>query len=72
MIVVVGALHRAFGLEELVVSSYQAASSAGQAGIDTLYAQMDRSAGTRSLGRRRQATSGLRSVTCGSSPLRWP
>jgi aspartate-semialdehyde dehydrogenase len=52
MIVVVGALHRAFGLEELVVSSYQAASGAGQAGIDTLYAQMDKVAGTRSLGQR--------------------
>ena len=34
MIVAVGALHRAFGLEEMVVSSYQAASGAGQAGID--------------------------------------
>ena len=52
MIVVVGALHRAFGLEELVVASYQAASGAGQPGIDTLYAQMDKVAGTRSLGQR--------------------
>src|ERR1700684_3160833 len=52
MIVVVGALHRAFGLEELVVSSYQAASGAGQAGIDTLSAQMDKVPGTRSLGQR--------------------
>jgi aspartate-semialdehyde dehydrogenase len=52
MIVAVGALHRAFGLEELVVASYQAASGAGQAGIDTLYAQMDKVAGTRSLGQR--------------------
>ena len=52
MIVVVGAMHQAFGLEELVVSSYQAASGAGQAGIDTLYAQMDKVAGTRSLGQR--------------------
>src|ERR1700751_5690573 len=52
MIVVVGALHRAFGLEELVVASYQAAPGAGQAGIDTLYAQMDKVAGTRSLGPR--------------------
>jgi aspartate-semialdehyde dehydrogenase len=52
MIVAVGALHRAFGLEELVVASYQAASGAGQAGIDALYAQMDKVAGTRSLGQR--------------------
>src|SRR5487761_1739163 len=52
LIVAVGALHRAFGLEELVVASYQAASGAGQAGIDTLYAQLDKVAGTRSLGQR--------------------
>src|SRR6202040_49809 len=52
MIVAVGALHRAFGLEELVVASYQAASGAGQAGIDTLYAQLDKVSGTRSLGQR--------------------
>jgi aspartate-semialdehyde dehydrogenase len=52
MIVPVGALHRAFGVTELVVASYQAASGAGQAGIDTLYAQLDKVAGTRSLGQR--------------------
>ena len=52
LIVAVGALHRAFGLEELVIASYQAASGAGQAGIDTLYGQLDKVAGTRSLGQR--------------------
>ncbi len=52
MIVAVGALDRAFGLEEMVVASYQAASGAGQAGIDTLYAQLDKVSGTRSLGQR--------------------
>ncbi len=52
MIVAVGALHRTFGLEEMVVASYQAASGAGQPGIDTLYAQLDKVAGTRSLGQR--------------------
>ena len=52
MIVTVGALHRAFGLRELVVASYQAASGAGQAGIDTLYAQMDKVAGSRAVGQR--------------------
>jgi aspartate-semialdehyde dehydrogenase len=52
MIVAVGALHRAFGLQELVVASYQAASGAGQAGIDTLYAQLEKVAGNRSLGQR--------------------
>jgi aspartate-semialdehyde dehydrogenase len=52
LIVAVGALHRAFGLEEMVVSSYQAASGAGQAGIDTLYSQLDKVAGNHSLGQR--------------------
>jgi aspartate-semialdehyde dehydrogenase len=52
LIVAVGALHRAFGLQEMVVSSYQAASGAGQAGIDTLYAQLDKVAGSRMLGQR--------------------
>jgi aspartate-semialdehyde dehydrogenase len=45
MIVAMGALHRHFGLEELVVSSYQAASGAGQAGIDSLEAQIEAVAG---------------------------
>jgi aspartate-semialdehyde dehydrogenase len=52
LIVAVAALHRAYGLEEMVVSSYQAASGAGQAGIDTLYAQLDKTAGSRMLGQR--------------------
>jgi aspartate-semialdehyde dehydrogenase len=52
LIVAVGALNRAFGLEEMVVASYQAASGAGQVGIDTLYGQMDKLAGTRTLGQR--------------------
>lgn len=46
MIVAMGALHRAYGLKELVVSSYQAASGAGQAGIDTLRSQIQAVAGT--------------------------
>jgi len=40
MIVVLGALHRHYDLKELVVASYQAASGAGQAGIDELRAQI--------------------------------
>jgi aspartate-semialdehyde dehydrogenase len=52
LIVAVAALHREFGLREMFVASYQAASGAGQAGIDTLYAQMDKVAGTRALGQR--------------------
>ena len=39
MMAAVGALHREFGLRELVVASYQAASGAGQPGIDRLYAE---------------------------------
>lgn len=40
MIVAMGALHAEYGLRELVVASYQAASGAGQAGIDTLRDQI--------------------------------
>jgi aspartate-semialdehyde dehydrogenase len=46
MIVAMGALHREYELKELVVSSYQAASGAGQAGIDALRAQISAVAGT--------------------------
>ena len=52
MIVAVGALHRAFGLRSLVVASYQAASGAGQAGIETLHDQVEKVAGSRELGSR--------------------
>ena len=45
MIVAMGALNKEFGLKELVVSSYQAASGAGQPGIDTLQAQLVEVAG---------------------------
>jgi len=40
MMAAMGALHRAFELRELVVASYQAASGAGQVGIDQLYAEL--------------------------------
>ncbi|REF36809.1 aspartate-semialdehyde dehydrogenase [Thermasporomyces composti] len=52
MIVAVGALHRVFELESLVVASYQAASGAGQAGIETLYDQIAKVAGNREIGTR--------------------
>ena len=45
MIVAMGALNKEFKLKELVVSSYQAASGAGQPGIDTLQAQLKEVAG---------------------------
>ena len=50
MIVAIGALHRAFQVSSLVVSSYQAASGAGQEGIDTLRDQMAKAGADRSLG----------------------
>ena len=46
MIVAMGALHEEYVLEELVVASYQAASGAGQAGIDALRKQLFEVAGT--------------------------
>ncbi len=50
MIVAMGALHAEYGLAELVVASYQAASGAGQAGIDTLREQMAKVAASPDLG----------------------
>ncbi len=52
LIVAAGALHASFWLKSMVVASYQAASGAGQSGIDTLYGQLDKLAGTRTLGQR--------------------
>jgi len=46
MIVALGALHKQYGLKELVVASYQAASGAGQSGIDTLRGQISKVANT--------------------------
>ncbi|HEY1966315.1 MAG TPA: aspartate-semialdehyde dehydrogenase, partial [Pseudonocardia sp.] len=45
MMAAMGALHRAFELTELVVASYQAASGAGQPGIDRLQAELAAVAG---------------------------
>ncbi|GAA4993745.1 aspartate-semialdehyde dehydrogenase [Yinghuangia aomiensis] len=50
MVVALGALHAELGLSELVVSSYQAASGAGQPGIDTLREQLAKVAGSATLG----------------------
>jgi aspartate-semialdehyde dehydrogenase len=52
LIVAIGALHRAFGLRELVAASYQAASGAGQEGIDALYDQLAKVGGNRTIGQR--------------------
>ncbi|MGH3751353.1 MAG: aspartate-semialdehyde dehydrogenase [Pseudonocardiaceae bacterium] len=45
MMAALGALHREFGLTELVVASYQAASGAGQQGVDRLHAELAAVAG---------------------------
>jgi aspartate-semialdehyde dehydrogenase len=45
MMAAMGALHREFGLTALVVASYQAASGAGQPGIDRLRAELSAVAG---------------------------
>jgi aspartate-semialdehyde dehydrogenase len=46
MIVAMGALHKKYVLKELVVASYQAASGAGQSGLDTLRTQINQVAHT--------------------------
>lgn len=68
MIVVVGALHRAYGVKELVVSSYQAASGAGQSGIDALHAQINQVA-SKGLG---SVTGDVRGAITDSSPFPAP
>jgi aspartate-semialdehyde dehydrogenase len=45
-----GALHEEWQLTELVVASYQAASGAGQPGVDRLYEEIEVIAGDRTLG----------------------
>jgi aspartate-semialdehyde dehydrogenase len=52
MMSALGALHRRFTLAELVVASYQAASGAGQPGLDRLYDELEAVAGDRALGQR--------------------
>jgi aspartate-semialdehyde dehydrogenase len=46
MIVAIGALHKEYVLKELVVASYQAASGAGQSGLDILRKQINEVANT--------------------------
>jgi aspartate-semialdehyde dehydrogenase len=52
LIVVIGVLHEAYRLRELIAASYQAASGAGKAGTDALYDQIAAVAGDRTLGQR--------------------
>ena len=50
MMTALGALHRRWGLRSLVAASYQAASGAGQVGIDRLQDELAAVGGDRSLG----------------------
>ena len=72
MMAALGALHRRWGLTAIVAASYQAASGAGQVGIDRLQDELAAVAGDRSLGSVagdvRKALSGLP----GNSPFPAP
>ena len=68
MIVAIGALHKKYELQELVVASYQAASGAGQAGIDSLREQISHVA-NRQLG---DKSGDLRTVISSTGPFPAP
>ena len=68
MIVAMGALNKKFGLKELVVASYQAASGAGQPGIDALREQISAVAGTNA----GEATGDVRKFVKDSGPFPTP
>ena len=68
MIVAMGALHKQYGLKELVVASYQAASGAGQPGIDALREQISAVAGTNA----GEATGDVRKFVKDSGPFPAP
>jgi aspartate-semialdehyde dehydrogenase len=68
MIVAIGALNKKFGLKELVVASYQAASGAGQPGIDALRQQISAVAGTNA----GEATGDVRKYVKDSGPFPAP
>jgi aspartate-semialdehyde dehydrogenase len=73
MMAALGALHRRWGLRAMVAASYQAASGAGQAGIDRLQDEMAAVGGDRSLGSVagdvRKALSGLPAESPFPAPL---
>jgi len=68
MIVAIGALHKKFELKELVVASYQAASGAGQSGIDALREQISQVAGTKA----GEVTSDVRGIVKDVGPFPAP
>ncbi|MFB7620797.1 aspartate-semialdehyde dehydrogenase [Kitasatospora sp. NPDC056181] len=68
MIAALGALHAEYGLSELVVASYQAASGEGRAGVDALREQVALVAGTE-VG---EQTGDLRAVIADHGPFAAP
>lgn len=68
----IGTLHRGWGLTALVVASYQAASGAGQPGVDRLYDELEVVAGNRSLGQRAGDVRGAIEDKLGDSPSPFP
>jgi aspartate-semialdehyde dehydrogenase len=73
MMAAMGALHREFGLTALVVASYQAASGAGQAGIDRLQAELAAVAGKDVGGRSGDVAAALKEAGLGDdSPFPAP
>ena len=68
MIVAMGALHKEYVLKELVVASYQAASGAGQSGLDILRKQIGQVANT-SVG---DSAGDIRSVVKDNGPFPAP
>jgi aspartate-semialdehyde dehydrogenase len=65
MMAALGALHRRWGLRALVAASYQAASGAGQVGVDRLHDELAAVAGDRTLG---SAAGDVRKALDGLSP----
>jgi aspartate-semialdehyde dehydrogenase len=67
-----GALHARFTLTELVVASYQAASGAGQAGVDRLYDELAVVGGRRDLGVRAGDVRAALADKLGEAPSPFP
>ncbi|MGI5268201.1 aspartate-semialdehyde dehydrogenase [Nonomuraea sp. CA-218870] len=65
MMAAMGALHAEYGLQELVVASYQAVSGAGVAGSARLYDEVEALAGDRSIG---QAAGDVRKALANKLP----
>ncbi|PPK92904.1 aspartate-semialdehyde dehydrogenase [Kineococcus xinjiangensis] len=67
-----GALHARWRLTELVVASYQAASGAGQPGVDRLYDELEVVAGNRGLGQRAGDVAEAVAAKLGDGPSPFP